>query len=145
MDCLFTLDNILFRVNLFKNWDAVGSSLTSAVLGSGQNVFSSERDRYAGFLDRGRLFPAFLENTHQQFSLQTKLFKLVAPCVSHILHEKHNLLLAPSVATKLVPKDHVMTLTLVLILLSLGGILSLAFHPRSSNFSESLLAEECDQ
>ena len=95
------LNYVLGGVDLLQAGNSVRSSLSGSVLCSRQNISeflsvtslrkesvgnspSREGDRDAGLLDWAGLLPPFLENTHQQFPLQTKVLKLVALRVRHV-------------------------------------------------------------
>lgn len=41
------------------------------------------------YLDRGRFLPAHLKDAHQEFSLQTVIFKLISLSGCHILQWAH--------------------------------------------------------
>ena len=80
-----TLNFILGDVAPLEDGNGVSACLAGSILGPGENVATSECDGDAGFLDGGRLLPAFLKNTHQQRTLQAEVLKLVALCIGHIL------------------------------------------------------------
>ena len=72
------MDDFFRGVDLLQNGDGVGTSLSGAVLGPGEDVPSAERHRDGGLLDGRRLVPALLEDAHQQLALQAEVLELVA-------------------------------------------------------------------
>ena len=80
-----TLNFIFGDVAPLKYWNSISASLASSILGTCQNVTTSECNGDAGFLNGGGFLPAFFKNTHQQWALQAKVFKFIAFCVGHIL------------------------------------------------------------
>ena len=80
-----TLSIRLRGIDLFQGGNAKGSGFTGSILGTSQNVAAEEGYRNSFFLDGGRAFKPFFENSHKQFALQMIILKFVALCFSDIL------------------------------------------------------------
>ena len=70
MKNVLTLDVVLCRVHLLQDGDGVRASLSGAVLGPRQDVPPAERDRDGGLLNRRRLLPSLLEDSHEEFTCE---------------------------------------------------------------------------
>ena len=68
MKVALTLNVIFGGVNLIQDWDSVGASFARSVFGASQDVSAALCDWNGSLLNRRRLLPSLLEDTHQHFA-----------------------------------------------------------------------------
>jgi len=73
-------------IDLLQCRDDKSGRLAGSILGTRKNVLAGESDGDALLLNRRRLLETSLKNSHEQIALETKVLKLEALCVRHILH-----------------------------------------------------------
>ena len=84
----FALVGREFGVTSLHHGNDVGAGFARAVLGAGQNVAAAQSDGDGRLLNRRRLLPTFLENTHQNVAFQAVVLELVAFRVRNILLQR---------------------------------------------------------
>lgn len=75
-----------FRVDALECRDNEGSSLSGSVLGSGEDIATSQSNRDRFLLNRRGLLEASLEDTHKQVALERKVFEFEALGFRNILN-----------------------------------------------------------
>ncbi|KAF1760760.1 hypothetical protein GCK72_009010 [Caenorhabditis remanei] len=71
-----SLDCLESWLDLLDDWDAISSGLSGSVLGSGEDVLSSQRDSNGSLLNWTWLFPSFLEDAHEKVASEAEVLEL---------------------------------------------------------------------
>ena len=82
---LLTLNLFLIRVGLFEAGNNVRRRLSGSVLGSGQDISILQDNRDGFLLNRRWPLKSLFENSHEEFSLEEKVFKFSSLGVGDIL------------------------------------------------------------
>ena len=74
-----------FRVASFHHGNDVGARFSSSIFGASEDVAAAQRDRDGRLLNRRRLLPTFLENSHQNVAFKAVVLKLISFRVRNVL------------------------------------------------------------